>query len=199
MFWTHRSFWLLPLILAAILGMLAAIVSRTRLRRIYEHRFPETRRERLFLASVGFFTTILVVRAITIAIHNNVGPFHDVSIHGRHIHHLVWGIILLLIVGYAWLVEVGTGAPSAAHWAGRLTSMLFGVASALTLDEFALWLNLQDVYWGREGRESFEALALFGSLLAVGVFGRNFWHGIVTELGKMLHIVPQQRLRKRGQ
>jgi hypothetical protein len=199
MFWTHRSFWLLPLILAAVLGALAAIVSRTRLRRIYEHRFPETRRERLFLASAGFFTTILVVRAITIAIHNNIGPFHDVSIHGRHIHHLVWGIILLLTVGYAWLLELGTGAPSSAHWAGRLTSMLFGVASALTLDEFALWLNLQDVYWEREGRESFEALALFGSLLAVGVFGRNFWHGIVTELERMAHFRPHDRLSPRRQ
>jgi hypothetical protein len=198
MFWTHRSFWLLPLILAAILGTLAAIVSHTRLRRIYEHRFPETRRERLFLASVGFFTTVLVVRCLTIAIHNSIGPFHDVSVHGRHIHHLVWGIVLLLTVGYAWLLELGTGEPSSLQWAGRLTSMLFGVASALTLDEVALWLNLQDVYWEREGRESFEALALFGSLLALGVFGRNFWHGVVTELGRMLHIVAQDRLSTRG-
>ena len=158
MFWTHRSFWLIPLILAAILGTLAAIVSRTRLRLIYEHRFPESRRERLFLASVGFFTTALVVRAVSIAIHNNIGPFHDVTMHGRHIHHLVWGIVLLLTVGYAWLVEFGTGAPSSLQWAGRLTSIVFGVASALTLDEFALWLNLQDVYWsekaGRVSRRS---------------------------------------------
>ena len=60
--------------------------------------------------------------------------------------------------------------------------MLFGVAAALTLDEFALWLNLRDVYWEREGRESFEALALFGGLLAIGVFGRAFWTGIIREL-----------------
>ena len=60
--------------------------------------------------------------------------------------------------------------------------MLFGVAAALTLDEFALWLNLRDVYWEREGRESFEALALFGGLLALGVFGRTFWRGIASEL-----------------
>ena len=48
--WTHRSFWLLPLIIAAILGLLALIVSRTRLRHIYGRHFAETRRERLFLA-----------------------------------------------------------------------------------------------------------------------------------------------------
>jgi hypothetical protein len=59
--------------------------------------------------------------------------------------------------------------------------MLFGVAAALTLDEFALWLNLRDVYWEREGRESFEALALFGGLLAIGIFGRAFWRGVAAE------------------
>jgi len=182
MFWTHRSFWILPILIAAILGGLTAIVSHSRLRGVYRRRFQESRRERLFLASVGFFTTALVVRAITIAIHHDIGPFHDVSMNGRHIHHLVWGILLLLLVGYAWLIEFGVGAASSSQWSGRLTSMLFGVASALTLDEFALWLNLRDVYWEREGRESFEALALFGGLLAIGVFGRAFWHGVAAEI-----------------
>jgi hypothetical protein len=104
MFWTHRSFWILPILVASILGGFAAIVSHSRLRKVYERRFPESRRERLFLASFGFFTTALVVRAITIAIHHDIGPFHDVSMKGRHIHHLVWGILLLLLVGYAWLI-----------------------------------------------------------------------------------------------
>jgi hypothetical protein len=184
MFWTHRSFWILPILVAAILGGLVAIVSRTRLRKVYQHRFTESRRERLFLASLGFFTTVLVVRGLTIAIHHDIGPFHDISMRGRHIHHLVWGILLLLTVGYLWLIELGTGAASVFQWSGRLTSMLFGVAAALTLDEFALWLNLRDVYWEREGRESFEALALFGGLLAIGVFGRSFWSGVVKELRK---------------
>jgi hypothetical protein len=183
MFWTHRSFWILPIILAAILGGMSAIVSRTRLRKVYEHRFTESRRERLFLASLGFFVTVFVVRGITLAIRHNIGPFHDVEMHGRHIHHLVWGILLLLLVGYLWLVELGTGAEAATQWPGRLTSMVFGVAAALTLDEFALWLNLRDVYWERQGRESFEALALFGGLLAIGVFGRAFWAGIGREIG----------------
>jgi len=57
--------------------------------------------------------------------------------------------------------------------------MMYGVAAALTLDEFALWLNLSDVYWQREGRESFEAMALFGGLLSIGLFGKPFFHGIV--------------------
>jgi hypothetical protein len=185
MFWTHRSFWILPLLIGAILAGLAAIVAHSRLKKVYESRFPESRRERLFLASVGFFTTAFVVRAITVAIHHNVGPFHNVSMHGRHIHHMVWGILLLMSVGFAWLCEFGTGA---SRWSGRLTSMVYGVAAALTLDEFALWLNLRDVYWEREGRESYEALALFGGLLAVGIFGRSFFHGAVREVAKVLTI-----------
>jgi hypothetical protein len=105
--------------------------------------------------------------------------------HGRHIHHLVWGILLLMLVGYSWLIEMGTGAASSSRWGGRLTSMVYGVAAALTLDEFALWLNLRDVYWEREGRESYEALAVFGGLLAVGIFGRSFFHGIARELASI--------------
>jgi hypothetical protein len=185
MFWTHRSFWVLPILVAAILGGLSAIVRHTRLRGVYQRQFLESRRERLFLASIGFFTTVLVVRTLTLAIRHDIGPFHDVSMRGRHIHHLVWGILLLLVVGYSWLIQVGTGAVAATQWTGRLTSMLFGVAAALTLDEFALWLNLRDVYWEREGRESFEALALFGGLLAIGIFGRSFWSGIAREFAKI--------------
>jgi hypothetical protein len=182
--WTHRSFWIGPLLIAGLLAILAAIVSSTRLRRIYQQQFAARRRERLFLASVGFFTAALVVRGITLAIHNKIGPFHDISMRGRHIHHLVWGILLLLLVGYTWLLGIGTADASSFRWAGRLTSMLFGVAAALTLDEFALWLNLSDVYWQREGRESYEALGFFGSLLAVGVFGVPFFRGIAHELAR---------------
>jgi hypothetical protein len=190
MFWTNRSFWILPILIGAILAGLAALVSHSPLKRVYENRFPESRRERLFLASIGFFTTAVVVRGITIAIHRHIRPFHDVSMHGRHIHHLVWGILLLMSVGYAWLIELGTGAEGASQWIGRLTSMIYGVAAALTLDEFALWLNLRDVYWEREGRESFEALAAFGGFLAVGIFGRSFFHGIAKELVRLFRREP---------
>jgi hypothetical protein len=176
--WTHRAFWIGPLIIAGILAGMVLLVRHTSLSRIYNARLAQSRRERLFLASVGFFTAVLVVRGMTVAIHYNFGPFHDVSMGGRHIHHLVWGILLLLLSGYGWLLEVGTGAQGSLQWVGRLMSMIYGVAAALTLDEFALWLNLRDVYWQREGRESFEAMALFGGLLAIGVFGKGFFRGI---------------------
>ena len=195
MFWTQRSFWLLPILIAIVVGGFSVVVSHTRLRKVYKRRFTESRRERLFLASFGFFATALVVRLITLAIHYDVGPFHDVYMKGRHIHHLVWGILLLLAVGFTWLIEIGTGCASSSPWSGRLTSIMFGIASALTLDEFALWLNLRDVYWDREGRESVEALALFGSLLAVGLFGRTFWRGVAAELASIARNRDAQRRR----
>lgn len=180
--WLHRSFWIGPLLIAAILAVFSLLVSRTKLHEIYRRQFGETRRERLFLASFGFFTAVLVVRGITIAIHNEVGPFHNLSMGGRHIHHMVWGILLLLLVGYLWLLQIGTGADSSARVVGRITSLLYGVAAALILDEFALWLNLSDVYWQRQGRESYEAMALFGAILALGIFGKPFFSAVGREL-----------------
>src|ERR1039457_6158032 len=69
--WTHRTFWIAPLLIAAILGALTLLVRSTHLLHIYNARLAESRRERQFLASIGFFTAVLVVRGLTIAIHNN--------------------------------------------------------------------------------------------------------------------------------
>ena len=90
---------------------------------------------------------------------------------GRHIHHLVWGILLLLFVGYAWLGEFGSGTTTTDIFVNRLLAILYGAGAALTLDEFALWLNLEDVYWARQGRESIDAVILFGALLSIGAWG----------------------------
>lgn len=78
---------------------------------------------------------------------------------------------------------IGTGVPT--EGVGRLTSMLYGIASALVLDEFALWLNLKDVYWQREGRESVEALVTFASLLAMTLFGGPLFGGLFREFGSV--------------
>src|SRR5437667_9818092 len=121
------------------------------LSRIYRFHFHDERRERLFLASLAFLLAFGIVRAITISIRAGIGPVHNVSAGGTHIHHLVWGILLLILVGYLWMVEIGT-RDNKSNWMSRLTSIAFGVGVALTLDEFALWLNLQDVYWDLDGK-----------------------------------------------
>jgi hypothetical protein len=90
----------------------------------------------------------------------------NVEVGGRHIHHLVWGIGLLLVLGYA-AIAFEPGAP----WR-QLLAIGFGIGIGLTLDEFALWLELRDVYWLPEGRKSIDAVivaATAGALLLLGV------------------------------
>ena len=140
------------------------------LKDLYRLHFKNERRERAFLAALGFLLTFGVVRGITYSIRAGVGPFHNVSAGGMHIHHLVWGILLMLAVGYVWLLEVGVGS----SWVASLTALAFGVGAALTLDEFALWLNLSDVYWQQKGRVSLDAVAIFAGVLAVGFWGGPF-------------------------
>jgi len=60
----------------------------------------------------------------------------------------------------------------------EILGAVFGAGAALTLDEFALWLHLEDVYWQREGRESVRAVLMFGALLSIGLWGRPFFHAL---------------------
>lgn len=143
---------------------------------LYHLHFTDPRRERLFLSSISFFLTFVVVRVLVTSIRAGRGPFHNVQAGGTHIHHLVWGILLLLLVGYLWLIQVGTGRDDR-HWM-RLTAVLYGIGAALTLDEFALWLQLADVYFSPQGTKSVQAVLLFGSLLSVGVWGGPFFRAL---------------------
>jgi hypothetical protein len=149
-----------------------------RLKELYTFHFKSERRERLFLASIGFLLTFGIVRGITHLIRAGFGPIHNVSAGSLHIHHLVWGILILILVGYVWLIEQGVGS----NWIASITALAFGVGAALTLDEFALWLNLQDVYWTGAGRESIDAVIIFISLLSVGIWGGPFLRAIAREL-----------------
>lgn len=147
---------------------------------LYRYHFHAARHERMFLASVAFFVTFALTRAITYSIRAGRGPFHDVETSGGgHVHHLVWGILLLLGIGYLWLIQVGTGGEGERAWASPLTALLFGAGAALTLDEFALWLTFRDVYWQREGRLSVDAVLIFGSLLSIGVWGAPFFRDLL--------------------
>ncbi len=167
------------IVVAVVCGAVMLLLHRTALGALIHEHIPDRPRRRLLLASIGFFLTFAGVRALTWSIHHHIGPFHDIEMGGRHIHHLVWGILLVLAVGFGWLVEVGTGTGAGSILMSRLMSLLYGAGAALTLDEFALWLNLRDVYWAREGRASIDAVLLFGSLLAIGGFGAPLF-GAVT-------------------
>jgi hypothetical protein len=175
---------ILFLILLAMIVLLLVLLHRTRLGSLLHEHIADRPRRRLFLASVSFFLTFAIVRGMVFCIRRQIPPFHYIIMNGRHIHHLVPGILILLAVGYGWLCEFGTGSDSSSLFAGRLMSLLYGVGSALTLDEFALWLNLKDVYFVREGRSSIDAVVLFGSLLAIGGWGAPLFAALAKRMTK---------------
>jgi hypothetical protein len=147
-------------------------------RSLYRKHFSDCRKERQLLSTGSFFVTFGAVRGITHAIRAERGPFKNITPGGRHIHHMTFGITGLLTVGYLWLLEIGINEQ---RRASRWTSIAYGSGAALTLDEFALWLNLEDDYWSKQGRESIDAVVLFGSLLVLSVLGKSFVKELVGQ------------------
>jgi hypothetical protein len=84
---------------------------------------------------------------------------------GVHIHHLVFGICLMLVCGF-----LSFAAPLDSPW-WHLVAIGFGVGAGFTLDEFALWVRLEDVYWSNEGRASFDAVVCSCAFAALVVIG----------------------------
>lgn len=175
--------WLLGLLVLAIIAFILLLLYQPKVGELFHTHVRDRPKRRLLLASIGFFVTFAVARAMAYAAYRSVGPFHYVYIRGTHIHHLVWGILLLLAVGFCWLIEVGTGARASSLLASRLISLLYGVAAALTLDEFALWLNVEEgVYWTRRDLASLDAVVLFGAALLIGIYGGDFLKALSREL-----------------
>jgi hypothetical protein len=167
--------WLLDLSILLTLAIVLSLLHYTRIGELFHSHVRDRPKRRLLLAAIGFFTTFAVARGVAYAAGRNYGPFHYIYIGKTHVHHLVWGILLLLVVGFCWLLEIGTGTKSSSLLASRLMSMLYGVGAALTLDEFSIWLNLQEgIYWTRRDRSSLDAVLLFGVALIIALWGRDF-------------------------
>lgn len=116
-------------------------------------------------ALFAFFVTFAVTRGVTRRIRAKQaatkpadGGLSDVFIGGIHIHHQVWGILMVLLAGLLQF-RYTPDSPVA-----EVLAVAFGAGAALTLDEFALWLHLDDVYWGPKGRKSIDAILLGGAL-----------------------------------
>jgi len=129
---------------------------------------PEPGRESGFLVLLAFLVSFLSIRTSARLMRSPRVPWWPGSVEagGVHIHHLVWGISLLLASGFTAFVS-NLDAP---WW--QITAIAFGIGAGLTLDEFALWLRLSDVYWSQEGRASIDAVivcALLGGLVVVGL------------------------------
>jgi hypothetical protein len=121
--------------------------------------------QRAALASwMAFTATFGAVRGITYSIRAGKGPFRNISAGGEHLHHYMWGIAMLAGVG---AVAVHGDERYRSHPALALS---YGSGLALIVDEFALLLDLRDVYWARQGRISVDVavggIALAGSYFA---------------------------------
>jgi hypothetical protein len=93
----------------------------------------------------------------------------NVSVGGTHIHHLVWGILLLLFFGW-----IGIAVDPDSPWR-EVAAVMFGIGTGLTLDEFALWLNLKDVYWEKQGRRSIDAVIIALAISGMVLVGFRGW------------------------
>jgi len=125
------------------------------IRRAYVRHLRGKRTEASLVATGAYFTSLVIVRIYTTV--SRSASAADINIGGTHIHHLVFGILLLLIAGVLALDDVHR----------LLRSAVFGVGAALVLDEFALAVFLNDVYWLPHGWLSVVAVVVGLVALAV--------------------------------
>ncbi|MEV5428950.1 hypothetical protein [Streptomyces sp. NPDC052701] len=119
----------------------------------------------LLLALAAFVLTFLVTRLVTRLIRAGKGPFGNVESGGVHIHHVVPGIVLTVVGGF------GAVASSSHGFGAGASAVLFGTGTGLVLDEFALILHLDDVYWSEAGRQSVEVVVLTAALVGLLLIG----------------------------
>ncbi|GEK04123.1 hypothetical protein ACWDU8_35790 [Streptomyces sp. NPDC003388] len=131
----------------------------------WERNILEPGKLPLLLALAAFVLTFLVTRVITRLIRAGRGPFGNVRAGGLHIHHVVPGVVLTVVGGFGAVASDRHGA------GGAVAAVVFGMGAGLVLDEFALILHLDDVYWTAEGRKSVEAVVLTAALVGLLLAG----------------------------
>lgn len=119
-----------------------------------------------FLVLLAFLLSFLAIRTSARLTRSVSWWPGGVKSGGVHIHHLVWGICLMLLSGF-----LAFAVPVEPWW--HIFAITFGIGAGFTLDEFALWVRLQDVYWAEEGRASFDAVVVSAAFAALVVFGTN--------------------------
>ncbi len=134
---------------------------------IYDHVVADDGRQGAFICLAALLISFFLIRTsarMTRAFSWWPGGVETEG--GVHLHHFVWGIFLMMGAGF-----VGMDLRLHEPWSG-IVAAVFGVGAGLTLDEFALWTRMEDVYWSAEGRSSLEALAIvsaIGALLVIGI------------------------------
>jgi lysyl-tRNA synthetase class 2 len=136
----------------------------------FQREIVDSGRLAAFLFFVALLGTFAFIRTSTHMIRAQVSWWPgNVNVGGTHVHHLVWGIFAMMIFGY-----VGVVLQPDSPWR-EIVTVLFGIGVGLTLDEFALWLELKDVYWEKEGRKSVDAMIVAGCLAGMALVGFSSW------------------------
>jgi hypothetical protein len=152
----------------------------------FQREIVDTGRLAGFLFFIALLGTFGFIRTSTYLIRKQVSWWPgNVAVGGTHVHHLVWGIFAMMIFGYLGIVYQPDSP-----WREIIT-VLFAIGMGLTLDEFALWLELKDVYWSKEGRKSVDAMIVAGCLVGALTVGFSSWvkladgvaSGVTTLLG----------------
>lgn len=152
-----------PLQAAAEAAVETAEVART------GYREGSSRENALFNLLASFASSFVFARAITTLLRGrrSFGPFRDIRVGRRHIHHFVPGIGLAFVSGAAAIVARDPGVD-------RWLAVPFGAGMGLTLDESALLLELDDVYWTEEGVVSVQIALAVTALLGLGAIATRF-------------------------
>jgi len=144
---------------------------------LYDRAIVDTGRQPEFLFFVAFLITFGFIRTSAHMIRAQVKWWPgNVEVGGTHIHHLVWGICLLMITGY---VGVTIAPPSPWH---EIIAVFFGIGMGLALDEFALWLDLKDVYWSEQGRKSIDAVIIAATITGLILVGFTAWVDVAEDV-----------------
>jgi hypothetical protein len=127
-------------------------------------------RQGVFLVLVGFILSFAFIRMSTRLMRSPKVPWWPGSIvsdSGVHLHHLVFGIVTMMIAG-----TLGFAVHGESPYA-EICGFAFGIGAGLTIDEFALWVYLDDVYWAEEGRSSIDATVIAAAVMGLVVLGVN--------------------------
>ena len=120
-----------------------------------------------FAMLCSFVITFALTRFIVRMVRSGRGPFRNVKVGDVHVHHLVPGIVIMLVTGPVEFVIAPHGTVR------TVLACVFAAGAALTLDEFALWLHLTDVYWEDRGRKSVDAVVAISGLGTLGLVVSN--------------------------
>lgn len=131
-------------------------------------RIAEHELQGLYLVLIGFILSFAFIRMSTRLMRSPKVPWWPGSIvsdSGVHLHHLVFGIVTMMIAGAGGFAAFGNSP-----WT-EICAFAFGIGAGLTIDEFALWVYLDDVYWAKEGRSSIDATVIAAAAMMLALLG----------------------------